>query len=771
MKPCVGSSRSKVSVVAAPRGERAVECETTHADLLVVGDEPGRHAELETVDDDVLACCERQFERRDRLAAPVLQPVVTTHADTLLEREEIDVEHHRGDLRLRLGLGRLVLLLVVDLALLPAGRGLVVVEDVGVPEDERADRDEDGGRAGRQAARAGVDPRASLDPALAPRARRAAGPEQVGDDQQEHRRGAPVRLERSHPRQEVAVAVDVGVRRARHAAELVEVVLEAEPAREQQRRVVDDHQEVAEVLVVDDRVHRDRQGADQPVADQVDGQEVVEIEADLEVRVALRGLDRHAAQHQAELQHQRHEHQRHQLGDQRQPGRRRQGVADLVEAVVALAPDELAGIERDDDEHERREAARDQAEQLEGDRPGGGAVDVAGGRAREHEEEQAGQHQHAEVDVLGRLAELEPGTVRHQAPAARRPDGRAAVRRGTERAHLRRHGTGLRRRGRIDDRLATPLRRRAGVLREREAPVAERRDQHGDAEPEQPVPEQDARERHQPEVAFGNCPVFGEPAHRAHAQRIDQRREIAVVGVLGELLRDQPPEDDEDAADVDRQHLARGRGEREEDGADEDGVRQQDGRERREIGRPVRGAETVRIHARQLRRQVRTEDEAGEDDEHGAQRTEESATEIGRLVDRRREEEALRPVLDILLDGPAHDRRHHRDAEESQDGDGLGQGVRRIHHHLAAAEHDVGVLEETAHRSDPQQREREEDGEVDPGREQLEPRAELERRDAEEAHRCPPMATKYASSSVGSTRVKPGPGRVSAMTCTVVLPV
>ena len=59
-----------------------------------------------------------------------------------------------------------------------------------------------------------------------------------------------------------------------------------------------------------------------------------------------------------------------------------------------------------------------------------------------------------------------------------------------------------------------------------------------DAEPQQPVPQQHARERHQPRVALGDRPVLGQDADRAAAERVEQRRQRLVVDVAQQLLRD-----------------------------------------------------------------------------------------------------------------------------------------------------------------------------------------------------------------------------------------
>ena len=396
------------------------ELVAAQAQGLVVFDQLRRHADLQSMHVELLGQEELQVQRRHRRGGLVLQHVAAACARTLLARVQRHVELHLGDLGLRLGRQqRLVLALVVGLVLLPVVRRLVVVQQVGVVEDEAAERDEACQAHGAQGQYRPRQSRVGAAPALAPAGYRAACPHQVRDDEQHQRGRGPVGLEGPHARQEVAPAVHVGVDRVRHRAELVQVVLQPQRAAEAHHDVVDDHHEVAHVLVVHDAVHRDRQCAQQPVAGQVDDEQRLQVHGNVEAREALRQLDGHAAQHQHRLQQRRDKHQRDQLGHERQPGRRRQRIGDLVQPRLALAPHQLAGIERDDDQHEQAEGAAQQSDDLEGVRPGARAEDVAQRRAGEDQEQDAGEHQHAEVDVLDGLAEVEGDEVGEEAQRMR----------------------------------------------------------------------------------------------------------------------------------------------------------------------------------------------------------------------------------------------------------------------------------------------------------------------------------------------------------------
>ncbi len=356
----------------------------------------------------------------DRLARAVLEAVAPLHADALLARVEVDRDLHRRDLRLRIGGERLVFLLVVGLPFLLVVGRRVGVEDVGVPEDEAAERRHrdraDGGdrRDGRREAPAG-----ERKPAL-PVVGRAADPEQIAGYRQKQRRRRPIRLEDAHARQERAEAVHVRIRDVGRDAIFVEIVLEAQQRRERNHEEIDDHREMAEVFLVDHRMHGQRQHADEPVVDELDAEEPMDVETKLVMVIALGGLDAHSGQHQHRLQHHRHQHQRTELGREWQPGGDRQRVVDLVQPVLALAPDELPGIERDDHQHEHAERAGDELQHLVGDGPRRRAEEAAGRRARRDEEQHPRQGDDAEVDVLHRLAEVEPDHPRQQAPRAGR---------------------------------------------------------------------------------------------------------------------------------------------------------------------------------------------------------------------------------------------------------------------------------------------------------------------------------------------------------------
>ncbi len=100
--------------------------------------------------------------------------------------------------------------------------------------------------------------------------------------------------------------------------------------------------------------------------------------------------------------------------------------------LLALAPRELARVERDDHQHEDGKRPRQQVQHLPRHRPCTGAEDVAGRRAGHDQEQHAGKRDDAEIDVLDRFAEVEPHQPRQQANATG-PGGRDAAQRARRR--------------------------------------------------------------------------------------------------------------------------------------------------------------------------------------------------------------------------------------------------------------------------------------------------------------------------------------------------
>ena len=122
---------------------------------------------------------------------------------------------------------------------------------------------------------------------------------------------------------EVPVPVHVGVRRARHETELVEIVVEVEGA---ERRCADDedqHQQIAQVAIVRQHLAKDRQHRREQKRRPRQQEHAAQIETGLEVRVATEELDAHACEHRHEQQRGDDQKERRQLRPPEHPVRRR----------------------------------------------------------------------------------------------------------------------------------------------------------------------------------------------------------------------------------------------------------------------------------------------------------------------------------------------------------------------------------------------------------------------------------------------------------------
>ncbi len=293
------------------------------------------------------------MHRVDALRGLVAQPVLPADADARLLGVQVGAELHPHHARLGDPVVALVRLLVPRLPRLPLAGGGVLVDHVGVVEDEAAQpghqrpRDHGGGERRTAEAEPG-QPGAPGHPRLL-----AAHPEQVGEHRQEHGPRGPVRLEPAEGLHEGPEAVHVGVGAAGAGVEAVEVVLQPEGVHHPAEHHVQDHQEVAHVLVVHQGVHQHHEHAEEEEPHQLDAEERPEVEPDLEVVVPL-GRLRHDPRHQDHsLEDGDHQRQRGELPGEGDPVGDGGGVVHLVEAHVALLPHHLPRVEGDDDEQRR----------------------------------------------------------------------------------------------------------------------------------------------------------------------------------------------------------------------------------------------------------------------------------------------------------------------------------------------------------------------------------------------------------------------------------
>ena len=511
----------------------------------------------------------------------------------------------------------------------------------------------------------------------APSALATTHPERVREDHRQRRERDPVDPEPEECRQEVSVAVHVRVDDLGTTRIQVELVLEPEVRQSEDDQEQHAHREVAEILVVHQRVDDEREHRRQQVAAELQHEQLEQVMAEFDAREAVQQLDRDAAdQHDREQDQLQREH-RDELRAEAEPGRRRHAVDDVVHARVALAPDQLAGIDRRHDQHERAEQPRHHVEHLVGQRIGVGAV-VRAERDRVADHEQhAAQHDRQEARTAHDLAEIEPGEPgQHAEVGTGATIGRGDRQRDVGPLHGR-NGDGLR-----ALRLAC---RRDGFHAERA--IAPQRHREPQTQPDRAIPQQHAGRRQLLGVLLRDAPVTRQHVDRRGPGRIDQRGERLVVHVADEIDREQVADQRDHAGHVHRRHLPRQRGQHEEAAAQPQQVGDQhDQVGPREVLPVGRRHDACGVDAGPVRADQHADHDAREDQHQRQVRAEEPSEEVVALADRRAEEEVVDADLEVLLDRATADRADHRDAGEAEDRDADRERVRAVDEDLVAAE-------------------------------------------------------------------------------------
>ncbi len=157
-------------------------------------------------------------------------------------------------------------------------------------------------------------------------------------------------------------------------------MLEPEERQRDPEHEVEDHHEVADVFVVDHDVDEHRRRAEDPVRDESDAEEGLEVEAELEAVLPLSAWRTMPEAKSDGDEDRLHRHEGDELRREDDPAGDGESVEDRGEARVALAPNELAGVERDDDENEEPEPA-ELLEDLVGHEPRLRAEDLVGVQA------------------------------------------------------------------------------------------------------------------------------------------------------------------------------------------------------------------------------------------------------------------------------------------------------------------------------------------------------------------------------------------------------
>ena len=430
--------------------------------------------------------------------------------------------------------------------------------------------------------------------------------------------------------------------------------------------------------------------------------------------------------------------------DEDRPVRNGGRVGHLLQVGVALAPDQLTRVEGDDDEDEEREGAAEHVQHRVGDGPGGGAVDLADLIRAEDQEEQPRRDDRGEVAVRDDAPERAARDRQHLAELRAEAE---VARHGRQHQPPRHRVARPRRRGNL--RAAALLRARSARVGEAEAGVHDRQDHQPDGHPQQAVREEQPVDGEQLRVPLGGRPVLGRDADGVQPEGVEQRRQPLVLHIRREVAGEQIADQKHRRADVVRQHLAGERGQREEDRADEQQVRQHQ--------HPIRLQQRARHQRADLVLvQVRHGAADGEADRHAQKdqrtyqpRAREAPAEVGELRQRRREEERIDARVVVAEDRVSEQRGDHEHAQQRHRTRDRRQHVGRIGVGIAAAaaDRDLHRIPRAADHVHQQESEHQEDAEVHPGRDAPQVVAELETGDRQ---KLPHAAPTPASSCVGS---------------------
>ena len=312
--------------------------------------------------------------------------------------------------------------LVLGAPLHDVGGGRVLVQHVGVVEDEAAQREDEPhrrrgspGRGTRETTARQLEPHPEA-PLPAPH------PEQPRHHREQQRPRRPVELE-PQPRPEGrAEAAHVRVRPPRTGAVDEQVVLDPEHGGEGDEHVGDERHQVTDVLLVHQHVHHEGEQREEQVLGELKPEQDLQVQPDLEVVIAQHHLSEHPGRRQECHEHDEHETESQELAEERSPFRPRHRVGDLAQSGFPFPPDQLAGEEDDEerDDHPAAQFSRQRGGQFGDDVRGrGDQRDAAGLHLIEH-------HQDRQERDGGQQGESRP--ARRDRPERRPRDGERLTR-------------------------------------------------------------------------------------------------------------------------------------------------------------------------------------------------------------------------------------------------------------------------------------------------------------------------------------------------------
>ena len=500
--------------------------------------------------------------------------------------------------------------------------------------------------------------------------------EEDGDDAEQSGDRAPVDEGPSDGLDEVSEAVHVGEGVLRGGAEEVEGIFPAEVEEDGLNDEGADNNGVADEFIGDEGLDEERQeGVDHHLGEG-DEEELLDVLEEVVVVEAGDGLHEDAADHAGGENHEGDEGEGGEFGEPVRGFAQGECVVDAIEVGVALAPEELGGVEGDDDIAEEGGVAFDDAEDEIGDGVDADFGAVAGEVAVGDREAGVEREDAPEGDLVEDVGDADAGEGGELGPRSAAvedlvDEGKAGDGEGT-------HGAS-------GGDLLLACSGCAAAL----GASGEGLDGHGEegpdggeaeaaeAYPEEAVVEERAGPGEEEGVLFGDGPVAGDGAGGEEADGVEddgpEVLERAGGGKDGEA--DDVEHEQGDALEVDDEDFAGKGGDGEEEGAEKEGLDDDDGEEGLEVpGEGSVGGDAGVIGPGGEGAEGGAEEEAGEGEDGRDEGSGPASAEVGEFGDGLGEEDLKGVALKVAKDGRAEDGGDDNGAEP--DGADVVVGVR-----------------------------------------------------------------------------------------------
>jgi hypothetical protein len=293
-----------------------------------------------------------QMHRIDCHCAPIHESVAAVDRRRSPVGMDLDAQIRTNTHGLRNALVLPVTPLIVGAALYQFIVRAVLVEHIGVVEDEAAEREDERHRH-RRGARG---PAGEAEPRhVYPTPKSglpATHPKQCPRHPQQQRPRRPIELEHEPRTNGPAEAAHVreGPRRAGAIHE--QLVLDADHGGEDDEEIHHQCDQHRHMLLVHQRVHQEDEHGKQQVLRELEPEKDLEVQADLEVVVAHERLGEHASRGEAHHESGEYQAESEKLAEEEDPFRNRRSVDVLAEPRIAFPPDQLAGEVHDEERYD-----------------------------------------------------------------------------------------------------------------------------------------------------------------------------------------------------------------------------------------------------------------------------------------------------------------------------------------------------------------------------------------------------------------------------------